>query len=296
MTDFTAPGYGQPSPSPAAPRASGRQILSASWGMLRQDRGLLALPVISAVLGMVAAGILFIPGWAIGHALSPGRLGVEIGVVAGGFAASVVTIYFQAALVVGANERADGGTPTLGGVLRQTAAMWRPVLAWALVATTAGVIIRTVERRFGALAGIAGLLGGITWAIATFLAVPVVVARGQGPVATVKESASLLRGTWGTSLRTTVRFGVISLVAVLPGAVVAIGVIMLAAGTAASVALGVLLVAVGGLALLAVSAVLSAVSSYARALIYRYAVGQPVPGIPPEVLAGAFAPRRLRRR
>lgn len=292
MTDFIASGYGQPAPVPTGSRANGKQILSASWAMLRHDRSLLALPVMSVALGLVAAAILFFPGWAVGHAFFQGNTPLDVGMLAAGFAASVVTIYFQAALVIGANERADGRTPTLGGVLRMTAAMSGPILAWALVAATAGVIIRVVERRLG---GLVGLLGGITWAIATFLAVPVVVAHGRGPVATVKESASMLRTTWGTGLRTTVRFGVISLAVILPMAIAVTGAVMLAAGTAASTALGVLLVVVGGLLLLAVSAVLSAVSSYARALIYRYAVGLPVPGIPPEVLAGAFTQRRFRR-
>ncbi len=44
-----------------------------------------------------------------------------VGAVFAAFAASVVAIYFQTALVIAANERADGGDPTLRGVL---AAPW----------------------------------------------------------------------------------------------------------------------------------------------------------------------------
>jgi hypothetical protein len=50
------------------------------------------------------------------------------------------------------------------------------------------------------------------------------------------------------------------------------------------------------LGLFAASAVFSAIASYARAMVYRYATGRPVPGIPAAAFAGVFTPRRGRRR
>ncbi|MGE5288082.1 MAG: DUF6159 family protein [Micromonosporaceae bacterium] len=288
-------GYGAPMPQPGA-APTGRQVLTACWALLRQDRSLLALPVIAMVAGLVAAAVLFVPGWAAGSAIGgSSHTGAEVGAVLAAFAASVVSIYFQAALVIGANERADGGTPTLGGVLRQTAKLMRPVLAWALVATTVGMAIRIAEQRLGVIGKIAGFLGGLAWAIATFLAVPVVVAEGLGPIAAVKRSAELIRTTWGTSLRTTLRFGLIQFALILPLlAAGVIGVTLLFLGTAGAV-LGALLIAIAVLGLFAMSAVFSAISSYARAMIYRYATGRPVPGIPAEAFAGVFTPKRGRR-
>ena len=73
------------------------------------------------------------------------------------------------------------------------------------------------------------------------------------------------------------------------------GVVLLFQGTA-GVVLGAALIAVAVLGLFALSAVFSAVASYARAMIYRYATGRPVPGIPAEAFAGVFMPKRGRRR
>ena len=43
--------------------------------------------------------------------------------------------------------------------------------------------------------------------------------------------------------------------------------------------------------------VFAAIGSYARALIYRYANGRPVPGIDPMLFAGVFQPKKgIRRR
>lgn len=139
-------------------------------------------------------------------------------------------------------------------------------------------------------------LGGVAWAIATFLVVPVIVAEDLGPVEAVKRSSEVLKSTWGTSVRSTLRFGLLQLVALVPSVVaVVLGIALMSSGAAAGVVLGALLVLGGVLALLAVAMLASAVTGYARALIYRYATGAPVPGISPALLAGAFAPKSRRR-
>jgi hypothetical protein len=56
------------------------------------------------------------------------------------------------------------------------------------------------------------------------------------------------------------------------------------------------LIIVGFVGLLALVMVFSAVSTYARALIYRYATGLPVPGIDPSLFVGVFRQKRSGRR
>jgi hypothetical protein len=301
MTDQSSPyGYNPPQPRPRGPQvATGKQLLSACWGLLRQDRELLWLPAIAAVAGLLAAAVLFVPGFAIGWAVGGGQhrdWGGWVGAVFAAFAAAVVAIYFQAALVIAANERADDGDPTVQSVL---AAAWTRrgrILRWAALTTSVGVAIRAVEQRLGVVGNILGFLGGVAWAIASFLVVPVLVAENVGPIDAVKRSARLIRDTWGTSLRTTLRFGLIQLLLFVPAiAIVLIGVIAFASGSSAGIAVGVVLIVAGVAALLALSMFFSAISSYARALIYRYATGRPVPGVDARLLAGAFQPKRGRR-
>jgi hypothetical protein len=107
------------------------------------------------------------------------------------FGASVVPIYFQAALVIGAFERADGGDPTLRGVLAQAWAIRGRIPSWAIVTTLVGTAIRALEDRIGRVGKIIGFLAGVAWSVASFLAVPVLVAEGLGPIASVKRSADL---------------------------------------------------------------------------------------------------------
>jgi hypothetical protein len=282
--------YGQP---------TGKALLSSSRTLLKQDRELIWLPAIGALLALVAAGLLFVPGWVLGDSAGgPNHhsWAYWVGGILASFGASVVSIYFQAALVIGANERADGGDPTLRSCLDAAWAVRGRILKWALLATTVGAIIRAIERRFGAVGNIIGFLSGLAWAIATFLVVPVVVAENIGPVKAAKRSGQLIKQTWGTSLRTTLRFGLIQAVVFIPAMIVfGIGFAVLVDGGSAR-ALGALLAIAGFATMLAAGVVFSAVSGYARALIYRYAVGQPVPGVDAALFAGVFQPRSRRGR
>jgi hypothetical protein len=296
----TPPPYGGP-PAPSGglhKGPTGRELLSATWALLKQDRELVWLPAMGALLALVAAAILFVPGWFVGDAAGgPNHhsWAYWAGGILAGFGASVVSIYFQSALVIGANERADGGDPTLRSCLNAAWAVRGRILKWALLATTVGALIRAIERRFGTVGNIIGFLAGLAWAIATFLVVPVVVAEDVGPIEAAKRSGQLIKQTWGTSLRTTLRFGVIQAVIGIPAIIVlGIGFALLVGGGAANRALGAVLALAGGATLLAMSVVFRAISGYARALIYRYAVGQPVPGVDAALFAGVFQPRKRR--
>jgi len=292
--------YGGPPPFTGTSRPTGKALLNASWQMLRQDRELVWLPALGSLASLLAAGILFVPGWFIGAAIGgtqddswSGALGGILAVVA----ATIVGIYFQAALVIGANERADGGDPTLSGCLRSAWAVRGRIVRWGLLTATVGIAIRALEERLGFLGNIIGFLGGLAWAIASFLVVPVLVAEDLGPVDSVKRSSQLIKANWGTSLRTTVRYGfmqfVLTMVPILVGVV---GVFSIASGSTAGVALGVVLIIAAAAGFLVLAMVFAAIGSYARALIYRYACGRPVPGIDPMLFAGVFQPKRRRRR
>jgi len=292
--------YAAPAPTPGPRRATGKALLSASWGMLRQDRELLWLPVLGSLAALVAAGLLFVPGWFVGSAVGGTNHHSWAGTVGGLFAAAAATvagIYFQAALVIGANERADGGDPTLRGCLAAAWARRGRILSWGLLSATVGVAIRALERRFGVVGSILGFLGGLAWAIASFLVVPVVVAEDLGPVTAIKRSAQLIKSTWGTSLRTTLRFGFVQFgLMLVPLIVGVIGVVAIASGSTAATAIGVLLLVAAVAAFIGLAMVFSAIGSYARALIYRYATGRSVPGVDPMLFTGVFEPKKRSQR
>jgi hypothetical protein len=62
------------------------------------------------VFGILAALILFVPGYALGAVIGgdESQIGYWVGLILATFGSTVVAIFFQAALVIGANERAGG--------------------------------------------------------------------------------------------------------------------------------------------------------------------------------------------
>jgi len=62
------------------------------------------------------------------------------------------------------------------------------------------MVLRAIAERVGFLGRIITALLGAGWTVATYLVVPVLVARDVGPIEAVKESAQILKRTWGENL------------------------------------------------------------------------------------------------
>ena len=108
---------------------------------------------------------------------------------------------------------------------------------------------------------------------------------GDSTQATGKQ---LIRDTRGTSLRTTMRFGLIQLLLPVPAiAVIVVGVVAFASGSTVGGAVGVVLILAGVTAVLVLAMIFSAISSYAT--------GRTVPGVDPRLFAGVFRQKRSRR-
>ena len=274
----------------AAP--NGKQLLTATYDLLRHDKQMFALPFIGSVFGIVASLILFAPGYALGWVLNgheKGQVAYYAGAALGGFGATAVAIFFQTALVIGANERAEGGQPTTRSCLRQAWTHRRTILGWAVISATVGFILQLIHDKLGFLGSLLNLFGGLAWSIATYVVVPVLVSEDVGPVTAIRRSTQVLRDTWGTSLRTALRGAVLTLGFWIPFAVLAVvGGMMICFGGGLVLVIGIALAAAGIVGLVVLSSIVGAVGTYARALIYRYSVGLPTPGIDTPLLAGAF--------
>jgi len=273
----------------------GKELLKATYDLLRQDKGMLMLPFVGCVFGIIAAAVFFVPGYGLGwyvNGQEEGRIAYYAGLALAGLGATIVSVFFQVALVIGANHRADGDEPTTRECLREAWTFRGKILAWSVVAATVGFVLQVIHDKLGFLGPLLNFFGGLAWSIATFVVVPVLVTEDVGPVTAIKRSGRVLRDTWGTSLRTALRGGVLAFgFWLVPLFTLGIGVCMFFTGDGGVRVLGVGLAVVSGLALVVVGSLVGAVGTYARALIYRYAVGLPTPGIEPRVLAAAFEPK-----
>jgi len=199
-----------------------------------------------------------------------------------------VIFYFNTALVGAAMIRMDGGVPTLSDGLRLANSRFGAILGYAVIAATVGMVLRAIQERVGFLGRlIVGMLG-VGWTVATFLVVPVLVSSDKGPVESIKDSAALLKRTWGENV---IGQGGMSTFFGLLYVALALGMTGLCAA-ALSLHSGVLvaLVVVCGVALFLVAGLVhSALSGIYSAALYRYASGGNTGAtFDNTVLAGAF--------
>ena len=186
--------------------------LSRSWGLvkasatvLRQDKELMLFPLISLAALAVVVACFALPVIGLGalDGLSgAGGKSPAVYVVAFLFYFSqyFVIFFFNVALVGAAMIRLDGGNPTLGDGIRVATSKIVSIAGYALIAATVGMVLRAIQERVGFVGKIIVGLLGIGWTVATYLVVPVLAARDVGPIDAVKESAALLKKTWGENV------------------------------------------------------------------------------------------------
>ena len=161
-----------------------------------------------------------------------------------------------------------------------------PIFLWSLLTGTVGLILNAIQNRAGILGAFVVRAIGMAWQIVTWLAVPVIVVEGTGPITSLKRSAGLFHQTWGENLIGQVGFGLIGLLFMLPGIVIA-GLLM--------VHFAVIGILVGVTWVAVVSVVTSTLTGIFRTALYHFAAGQPVPPeFAAEQLAGAFQTRKGR--
>ncbi len=96
--------------------------------------------------------------------------------------------------------RLRGGDPTVDDGFRIALKHVGPILGYAFVAATVGMILRWLSERSGTLGRIVVSLVGIAWNVTTYLTVPVLVMEEVGPIEAIKRSASLLKKSWGEQI------------------------------------------------------------------------------------------------
>ncbi len=269
--------------------------LSRSWGLvkasaavLRSDKELMLLPVLSGVATLVVLATFVLPMFALRvFADGVGAAAVVLG-FAFYFCQYTVIIFFNCALVGAAMRRLEGGDPTLGDGLRAARSRLPAIVGYAAISATFGVLMQALKHRDnGFLVRLLGSGLGVLWTLATFLVVPILVSRDIGPIDAMQDSVRLLRRTWGESVIGNVgigaAFGLITFAVVLVG----IGLVVLSAQV--SMALAIVVGTLFALATLFLGVFQAALSGIYSAALYRYAISHETPaGFEGRDLAHAF--------
>ena len=264
------------------------RLLGASWQVLKADKELLVLPLIALVAIIAATSGIGALAWA-------GGLGSERDNLAPidyfylaifYFVTYFIAIFFNAAVVGAATIRLQGGDPTVGDGLRLASARLGKIAGWAAISATVGLILRSLEERFGWIGDLIIGIVGVAWSAITFFVVPVILYEPVGVIESVKRSGSIFKQRWGETFVGTATIGLAMFILALP--VVLLAVLVGSVSMPLGLVVGVALVAV-------LSAVGSALSGVYNAALYRYATtGEAGGAFETTDLQGAFRPKRGR--
>jgi uncharacterized protein DUF6159 len=266
----------------------GFRLLRASWEVLKADRELMILPVISFLAIAAAAATFFVAAWGISLPAEGESLSFFHYVFMGlfYFVSYFIGIFFNAAVVGAATIRLQGGDPTVRDGIRIAMSKLDKILGWAAIAATVGLIIRSLEERAPLFGRIVLAFVGAAWSAITFFVVPVLLYEPLGVVDSVKRSATLFKQRWGEQFVGNVSIGLAIGILMLPAILLAV--VLGAAAPALGIIVGVatvgLLAAAGG-----------AMTGIFNAALYRYATtGQAPGGFSEDDLRGSFRPRGRR--
>ena len=276
-----------------------KMIVSQSWAILKQDTELIWFPVMSGFVSLVAfiiLGLAFFFGVMGGDINSIGALDTshsnsssmdEIGY---GFLLLYylimffITNYFLAGIYIIVDARLKGQNLSLGDGIRGANRNLGKILAWSLISATVGVILQIIADKFKIIGAIVASVLGAAWAILTYFSLPSLIIGQRSVTDSFKESAALIRKTWGETI--IVNFGVGLFFTLLIAIVFVLCVVIAIAlpYVATFIILGIVFV----LFLVAITIISSTLGSIFKLALYQFALTGQVPqGFAPELVHGA---------
>ncbi|HEY1270759.1 MAG TPA: DUF6159 family protein [Terriglobales bacterium] len=267
------------------------ELTKQSAAVLAKDKVLMMFPLLSGMATILLAVSFFVPMFLNGsikalaeHQATPSTY---LWLFLFYFCNFFVQIYFNCALMASANMALAGGRASMSAGIGIANERLGKIISWTLVATTVGIILRTLEERVGILGKVIIALLGAAWSILTYFIVPVIVFEDQSVFDGVSRSAALVKKTWGENVAKNVTFSALTFLGLLGIGVVAIMGIMIHPLVA-------ILIGVIGFALLLTA--VSAMDGIFKVALYRYAwQGAQASGFSPELIQGAFAEKKKSR-
>ena len=264
------------------------QLYKQSFAVLSADVEILLFPVMSAAAALLVGVSFFVPLYKIGTLAAISRHTAKWDDYATLFvwyyANFFVVIFFNSALVGCANIRLSGGDPTVRDGLRIALSRVHRIAAWALAATTVGILLQSLQNRRGRAGGLLGSALGLGWTLITYLIVPVLIFEDRGIFDSAYRSAELFRKNWGEEVAGSFGFGLLWLLMFIPG--LGLGALLWSWDLGAAVIVVVVYV-------LFLAVISSAVKGIFTVALYRYAAHGDIPlGFSADLIDGVLGGRR----
>jgi len=271
-----------------------KMIVMESLAVLKQDKELVLFPVISGISSLIALiimGIVFFFAVMSGdiHAfdnVDKSKMDILSYVILFIYYLIMffITNYFLAGMYVIINGRFNGQELSFSDGMRGAKANISKIFLWSLISSTVGVILRIIADKSKIVGKIVAVIFGAAWNILTYFSLPSLIIGQKSVKDSFKESASIIRKTWGEviiiNFGVGLFFGLITFLFVITVVIIAILVPIFE--------IVILLSILSVIYLVAMSIVSSTLSSIFKLALYQYALTGSVPqGFTPALITGA---------
>lgn len=118
------------------------------------------------------------------------------------FLSMFLATFFNVAFVHGIFNALNDKPVSVGEGLQFAMTKLKPILMWTLFAGLVGLLIKTLEQKFGFFGRWVVRFVGIAWSVASVFVIPVLVMEEHpdNPIDVVRQSAGVIKKTWGEAL------------------------------------------------------------------------------------------------
>ena len=149
--------------------------------------------------------------------------GVAVGTFISYFIVSVITVFWNAAIIASAYERmTTGRNPSFSYGIKQAMKCFPQILIWGLISGTVGVIISFFEAMADSDNIVVAIIGriisimiSVAWWMTTFFVVPMIVLEKNGVFESMGKSPELFERTWGENIVASAGTGIINFIVIL---------------------------------------------------------------------------------
>ncbi len=286
-------------------------LISASWQIVKKEKGI----IISQVIGAVAWLVVFALGVLVVYNLGASNVVMDngtlseasfdmspIGIIFSLFLIillSVITHIVSAFVLILALARFRSEPVTSSMAIDKLKSRLKGIILFSLLSSTVGLILNILQDRIPFLGGkIVAWLGSVAWAIASMFGLAVAVDQGQdNPVKAVKESAGIVKKTFGDNIKINIVLLPIVLLGVLLTFVVsALTGVLVTTGGLSDTSSIIFTGSVFTVALVVTMILTSSIQAVIQAGLYEYAISGKTPeNFNAEMFKSVITPKKAKK-
>lgn len=204
----------------------GFRITKLGIHVVKADPELMVYLLFSVIMSVLSFGVVLTFTGGLGFVIGNDEGfegGVAVGTFISYFIVSVITVFWNAAIIASAYERmTTGRNPSFSYGIKQAMKCFPQILIWGLISGTVGVIIGFFEAMAESDNIVVAIIGHIisfmisfAWWMTTFFVVPMIVLENSGVFESMKKGPKLFDETWGENIVASVGTGIINFIVIL---------------------------------------------------------------------------------